>query len=142
MKPTSKSSPFMGRGTTPCLQFSIPYTKNEVKQAVISFKGEQSGCIVSKWYQENGGDNQDVSLQPNGINTSFLQVTLLQEDTMGAGNIPGFEDNEKIMMSIKLLVADKEGHLSVPYCAPLYTYMGQVLYEKALPRMEETSNEQ
>jgi len=146
MKPTSKSSPFMGRGTTPCLQFSIPYTEPDVRQAVISFKGEQSGHLVEKWYPKNKEGIRDITFLPKekeGITTTFLEVTLSQQETLGSETTTGFEENEKIIMSVKLLVEDGDGNLSVPYCAPLYTYMGQVLYEEALPWNEEgTSNEQ
>jgi len=142
MKTANKKPIFMGKGTTPCIHFSFPYKEERVQQIVVSFKGEQSGYLIEKWYRKGAGENNDIVFSENPKGAIILEVTLSQQDTMGSELKPGFEENEKIIMSIKPLIYDENENLSVPYCAPMYTYMGRVLYEAELKAEEDNGNEQ
>lgn len=122
-----KTTPFMGRGTTPSIRFAFPYSEDEVSKVYVSFKGieENSGFLEKRYIKgSTNADDKGVTFVTVGSN-KYIEVNLTQKDTLESG----FKENQKIMMSIKALLADGE---TVPYCPPMYTYMGQVLKKDIL----------
>lgn len=113
MKNTKKQA-FMGRGTTPCINFTYPKPIEDVEKIYATFYGMQSKEKIEKFFDYQKDKNEHINLIDG-----FIEVNFTQEDTLQ------FFEDEKIMMSLKV----KLKNATVLYCPPMYTYMGRVLKE-------------
>jgi len=105
MKNSNKNIPFMGRGTTPKIKFDFGYPN--AKRVTVYFYGTESKKTICKHIPE--GELKNI----NG----HIEVNLTSAETSV------FKHRERIMMSIK---AQLDGGV-IPYCPPMYTYMGEVI---------------
>ena len=138
-----KNQPFMGRGTTPTINFDItgiqalieapsggtPPFVNAIQSARVSFQGMES--YDKENYEETG---EGLVLKDYaGSNTSDVTIEEgLLKVTLSADETRMFNSREKIMVSLRVELdngADKPS--TVLYCPPMYTYMGQVIWDGA-----------